>query len=205
MDYSQLASKETVAKTSEALKAKNYEAYIVENGAEALAKIKELIPQGASVMNGSSVTLEQIGYIDYLKSGQHGWKNPKDEILAEKDPAKQAILRRQALLSDYYLGSVHALLENGEFIIGSNTGSQMPHIVYSSPNLIFVVSTKKIVPTLEEGTKRLHEFVVPQEDAHMMEKFKSHTTLNKELIFHGESPYNKRVIRFILVNEKLGF
>jgi len=205
MDYSELASKDAVERTVEGLKAKNYEVIVVEDAAQALATIKELIPRGASVMNGSSTTLEQIGYIEHLKSGQHGWINPKDAILAEKDPAKQAQLRRQSLLSDYYLGSVHGLVENGEFVIGSNTASQLPHVTYSSPNLIFVVSTKKIVPTLEEALKRLREFVVPQEDARMMGLYKLHTNLSKELIFHAESPFNKRVIRFILVNEKLGF
>src|SRR5437764_723087 len=106
MDYSQLALPEIVAKTAEALKAKNYEPHIVDSGAEAFAKIKELIPPGASVMNGASVTLETIGFVDYLKGGKHGWNNLHAAIVAEKDPAKQAALRKQALLSDYYLGSV---------------------------------------------------------------------------------------------------
>lgn len=34
---------------------------MVENGTEALEKIKALVPARASVMNGASVTLEQIG------------------------------------------------------------------------------------------------------------------------------------------------
>ncbi|MBI4090400.1 MAG: lactate utilization protein, partial [Candidatus Komeilibacteria bacterium] len=172
MDYNQLATQEAIDATLAALVEKGFAVFVVNTGAEALAKIKEFIPAGASVMNGSSVTLEQIGYIDYLKSGDHGWVNPKEAVLAEKDPAKQALLRRQALTSDYYLGSVHALAENGEFVIGSNTGSQMPHVVYSSPNLIFVVSTKKIVPTLADAMKRLEEHVVPLEDEHMQQLYK---------------------------------
>ena len=47
-----------------------------------------------------------------------------EAILAEKDPAKQALLRTQSALSDFYLGSVHAIAETGEFIIASNSGSQ---------------------------------------------------------------------------------
>src|SRR5689334_7378173 len=116
MDYTTLASSDIVAKTAAALHANGIEPLMVQTGAEALAKIKELIPAGASVMNGSSVTLEQIGYIDYLMQGQHGWKNLKAGILAEKDPAKQKILRQQATLSDYYLGSVHGLSEDGQFV-----------------------------------------------------------------------------------------
>ena len=151
MDYEKLATKEVVAKTAAALNVNGIETFVVANGADALQKIQELIPKGSSVMNGASRTLEQIGFVKYLEGKEHGWNNLHEAIVAEKDRAKQMVLRKQAVLSDYYLGSVHALTETGEFLIASNTGSQLPHIVFTSPNLIFVVSTKKIVPTLADA------------------------------------------------------
>ena len=190
---------------SKALTEKGYEVFNVKTGAEALAKIKEIIPEGASVMNGSSVTLEQIGFVEYLKSGEHKWNNLHKGIFEEKDPAKQSQLRREAVLSDYYLGSVHALAETGEFIVASNSGSQLPHIVFTSPNLIFVVSTKKIVADLPAAMKRLEEHVLPLEDKHMMEKYGVGTKDNKILIVKGESQMTHRKINFILVDEDLGF
>ena len=75
-------------------------------------------------MNSASKILEQIGFVGYLKSGKHDWRNLHETIHAEKDRTKQMDLRKQAVLSDYYLGSVHGLAENGEFIIASNTGSR---------------------------------------------------------------------------------
>ena len=69
MNYDTLATKEVVTKTVEALNANGIEASVVETGADALEKIKELIPKGASVMNGASRTLDQIGYLEYLKAG----------------------------------------------------------------------------------------------------------------------------------------
>ena len=205
MDYTKLASKDIIGKTVKVLKSKNIETIVVKNKIQALEKIKELIPRGASVMNGSSVSLEQIGFVEYLKSGKHGWKNLHEAILAEKDPGKQAILRKQSVLSDYYLGSVHALIENGEFIIASNTGSQLPHIVFTSQNLIFVVSTKKIVPNLMEAMKRLEEHVVPLENRHMMDKHGIKTALNKIVIFKNENPMLGRKVHIIFVEEDLGF
>src|SRR3989344_1524350 len=142
MNYDQLASQQSIDKTVAALAERNVEAVVAENRTEAMEKIKSFIPVGASVMNGSSRTLEEIGFVEYLKAGQHGWNNLHEGILAEKDPAAQALLRRKALISDYYLGSVHALSETGEMVIASNTGSQLPHIVYSSPNIIFVVGAQ---------------------------------------------------------------
>ena len=108
MDYEKLASKELIAKTVEALNANGIETFVIENASGALEKIKELIPKDVSVMNGASRTLEQIGFVEYLKSGQHGWNNLHETIINEKDRVKQMMLRKQAVLSDYYLGSVHA-------------------------------------------------------------------------------------------------
>jgi len=205
MDYEKLATQETVEKVVAALGERGVEAIVVKNRKDALDKIKELIPAGASIMNGASVTLEQIGFVDYLKAGEHGWNNLHEAIVKEKDPARASQLRKEALLSDYYLGSVHALAETGEFIVASQTGSQLPHIVFSSPNLILVVSTKKIVPSLPEAMKRLHEHVIPLEEKQMQEKYKGHTAPNKIVTFAGENPMLKRKLRMMLVEENLGF
>ncbi len=205
MKYDTLASQEIVVKTVAALAVRNVEAMVVENSGAALEKIKELIPDGASIMNGGSQTLEQIGFVNYLKSGEHKWNNLHATILAETDPVKQAQLRKESVLSDYYLGSVHGLAETGEFVIASSTGSQLPHIVFTSQNLIFVVSTKKIAPTLKDATERLYEYVIPLEDKRMMEAYNVHTAPNKIVVFNGENPMLGRKVRIILVNEDLGY
>ncbi len=205
MDYNKLANKESLDKTVSALKQKGYGIDVVKSGQEALSKIKELIPAGASIMNGSSITLDQIGFVEYLKSGEHKWNNLHAAIVSEKDPLKQGRLRKEATLSDYYLGSVHALAETGEFIIASNTGSQLPNIVFSSQNLIFVVSIKKIVPDINSAMERLEEHVIPLENTRMEKAFGVPTQLNKILIFKGEFQMMGRKINFILVEEDLGF
>lgn len=205
MDYTALATDETLAKVVSALKERNIEGIVVNTKEEALAKLKELIPAGASVMNGSSTTLQQIGFVDYLKGGAHGWNNLHAAVLAETDPEKQKRLRRESLLSDYYLGSVHALDEAGELLIASNGGSQLPHVAYSSPNVIFVVGAQKITPTLSDAEARLRTHVVPLEDARMKAANMGGTKLNKLFYFFGEPTYTGRKVRLILVKEHLGF
>ncbi len=205
MDYTTIPSEQTLNKTMDALKERNFEPILVQTKDEALAKIKELIPAGASVMNGSSETLRQIGFVDYLKSEQQPWNNLHKAIVNESDPAKQGVLRRQALLSDYYLGSVHAIAESGELLIASNTGSQLPHIAYSSPNVVFVASTIKIAKDFDDALKRLHEHVIPLEDKRMMAAYGSGTYLSKLFIFYKEQVFTGRKINVILVNEPLGF
>ena len=206
MDYDTLASVERINRAIVGLKSHNIRAEVVDSGVAALARIKELIPKNVSVMNGTSRTLEQIGYIDYLKAGTHEWDNLKENIVAEKDPVKQAELRKHSVVSEYYLGSVHALAENGDIVVASASGSQLPHVVFTSQNLIFVVSTKKIVPTLADAFDRIEKHVFPLEDARMQEAYGgAHSVLAKILILKAEPAMMKRTVQVLLVNENLGF
>jgi L-lactate utilization protein LutC len=206
MNYETLATQEQIDSTISNLEKNNIHGISVRSGAEAFEKIKTMIPAGASVMNGASVTLETIGFVDYLQAGQHGWNNLHEGIIAEQDKAKQAALRKQASISDFYLGSVHALSETGEFLVASNTGSQLPHIVFTSQNLIFVVGAHKIVPNLAEGFTRIEEYIVPLEDVHMQQKYGAPgTSLNKIVVFKKENPMSGRNVTVLIVNEKLGY
>ncbi len=205
MDYTEIPTQETVEIVASNLKDRNFEAIIVNTKEEALEKIKELIPAGVSVNNGTSKTLEQIGFIEYLKSGTHGWNNLKGGIVAETDPAKQAQLRKLSVISDFYLGSVHALAETGQMVIASASGSQLPHIVFTSQNLIFVVSTQKITKTLDDAMARVRDHVYPLEDARMKSTGAAGSMLSKMLILEREPAFMGRTVRVILINEKLGF
>lgn len=205
MNYTTIPSLEIVTKTAAALRKRNFEPIIVSTKEEAFEKVKELIPAGSSVMNGTSATLKEIGFIDYLKANKHGWHNLHEAIVKKIDPVKQRELRRQALLSDYYLGSVHAIAQTGELVIASNSGSQLPHIVFSSPNVIFVASNNKITPNLDAALTRLREHVVPLEDKRMKAEYGMGTFISKLFIFYKEQEYTGRKIKIILVNEPLGF
>ena len=205
MDYTTLALQETIEKTMEGLTGRRFTSMVVETGKDALQAIQKLIPKGRSVMNGSSVTLEEIGFVDYLKSGAHGWNNLHEAVLKEEDKEKRDNLRKHAVVSDYYLGSVHAITEGGEMLIASNTGSQLPHLAYTSPNLILVVGTQKIVSNLAAAFDRLEKHVIPLEDEHMKNLYGAGTQHNKTLILHGESSMMGRTATVILVKEKLGF
>lgn len=205
MNYNNLASKESMQRTIVALKEHGHVPEIVETRADALSRIKELIPAGVSVMNGASQTLEKIGFVEYLKDGKHGWNNLHEAILAEKDGAKQAVLRRESVLSEYYLGSVHAVTETGELLIASNSGSQLSHIVFTSQNLIFVVGAQKIVSTLTDAFDRLDKHVIPLEDKRMQKAMGMGTYPSKVLVVNREQSFMGRKSHIIFVNEKLGF
>lgn len=193
-----------MGKAIEALKPRGVTAELVNTKEEALSKLKSLIPAGAEVMTGSSTTLEQIGFVELLKSGKHPWKNFKDILLAEKDQAKQMELRKKSVAIDYFIGSVHAVTENGEVLIASASGSQLPSYAFSSDNVIWVAGTQKIVPTVEEGFRRIREYCFPLEDKRMKSVGFPGSAIGKILLFEREIMPNRK-IKLIFVNEKLGF
>ena len=207
MDYEKLANGDAVERTMKALAERGYIPLRVATGAEALERIKALIPQGASLMNGSSVTLEQIGFIDVLKERKHGWNNLKDAMLEEKDPARKAAMRKQATVCDWYLGSAHGIAETGEIVIASNTGSQMPPLVFNASNLILVVSTKKIMPTLDGALARLKDHVYPKEDQHMKDQGVADGSFISKILILNREPVHLggRKFHVIFVDENLGF
>jgi len=204
MKYDTLASKGAIKKVMDAVKQRGLTAELVDTKEDALRRLQELIPKGAEIMTGSSTTLNQIGFTDLLISGKHPWKNWKDIILSEKDRAKQMELRRKSVMSEYFLGSVHAIAETGEMVTASASGSQLPAYIFTSNNVIWVAGTQKIVPTLPDAIKRVEEYVFPLEDARMKKEGAMGSTIGKLLIFKKEiNPARK--LSLILVNEKLGF
>ena len=152
------------------------------------------------------MTLKEIGFEDLLKSGAHSWKNLKAEYLAEKDPAVQLRLRRQSTLADYYLGSVHAVVQTGEVVVASMSGSQLAPYAYGASNVIWVVGAQKITGSLDEALRRLREYILPHENKRMLELSggKMGSMIGKVLIFEREAPFLKRTVTMIIVQQPVG-
>ncbi|MGK2849061.1 MAG: lactate utilization protein [Minisyncoccota bacterium] len=205
MSYTELANREVLQITVDALKKHNFETVVVNNKEEALAHIKTMIPVGASINNGSSTTLQQIGFIDYLKSNEHSWNNLHEAVLIEQDPEKQTMLRQQSVFADYALSSVHAVTETGDILIASASGSQLPAIAFTSPNIIFVVGTQKIVPTIQDALTRIREHVFPLENERMKNAGMGGSVLAKILLLEQEPAFMNRKVTVIFVHEVLGF
>ena len=202
MEWNTIPSDETIERTVEALRQRNVQVSVIADKMEALGKLKELIPAGASVMTGGSTTLDQIGFTDYLISGEHPYHNLKSAILAEKDRQRQAELRRQSILADYYLGSVQAIAETGQVVNCDATGTRTGPYAYGPHNVIWVVGVNKITVDLEQALRRMWEHCVPLEDQRMKSLGYPGTTVSRILIYEKADPNR---VTLVLVKEKLGF
>jgi L-lactate utilization protein LutB len=203
MDYNTIPSQETIQRTIAAIKERGVDVVLVENKQEALEKVKSLIPAGKTVMEGSSTTLRQIGFIDYLKSGTHPWKALHGQILKEEDEQRRAEMMREALLADYFLGSVNAIAQTGELVAADASGSRVGAYPYAAGKVILVSGVNKIVPTLEDAIRRVREYVYPLENERAKKAYGMSSVIGKMLIIEKEIFPERTTL--VLVKKKLGF
>src|SRR5829696_752427 len=183
--FAELATDEQIERTASALEANGIHTLIAEDGADAKRLFFELVPEGAEVFLGSSVTLEILGITEEIdKSGRFDALRPR--MFAMNRATQGREIRKLVGAPDYAAGSVHAVTEDGHVLIASNTGSQLGPYASGAGKVIWVVGSQKLVKDLDEGMRRIEEYCVPLEDVHMQELYNAHTSLNKILIVNKE-------------------
>lgn len=198
-----LPSAEVIATTVAALSEHGFLTEVVEDRAAALEAIKKLIPAGAEVMTGSSTTLEEIGFSEYLNSGTHPWTSVYGQITAEDDAAKRADLRRKAVTAEYFVASANAVTQEGALIAVDMTGSRVGAFLFAAKNLVLVIGAQKITENLEAGLRRVREVVFPLEDERAFKAYGAHSMTAKWAIMEHEAIPNR--VHVIMVKEALGF
>lgn len=175
----------------------------VANGDEALAVIKSIIPRDAEVMAGSSTTLIEIGFDEYLAGGKTGWNLLHARINAENDAAKRADLRRKSVTADYFISGANAIARTGEIVACDASGSRVGAWPVAAGHLILVVGINKIVPALEDALKRVRLYTSPLENTRAHKAYGVPSVLGKWVILANEKVEGR--ITLILIRESLGY
>jgi len=196
------ASNDQIERTVKALEANGIHAIVAENGEQAKRLFFELIPDGAEVFLGASVTLETLGIKDEIdKSGKYDALRPRMFAMNRETQGRE--IRKLGGAPDFAAGSVHAVTEDGHVLIASNTGSQLGPYASGAGKVIWVVGAQKLVKDLNDGLSRIYDHIRPLEDEHMQQLYKVGTNVSKVLIINKEIRPNR--ITMIIVKEKLGF
>ena len=202
MNYNKLPNEKVLNETIENIKSRGINVILVDNRNDALEKVKSLIPKNSEVYNGSSTTLHEIGFVDYLDNNEHGWNNLHEKILKEKDQAKQTELRRKNVTAEYFLGSVNAIAKTGELVSCDASGSRVTAYPFAAKNLILVSGINKITSSLLNAIKRVREYAYPLEDERAKKAYGFSSTIGKWVIIEREIFKDRTTL--ILVKEKLG-
>jgi hypothetical protein len=201
-EFGELAGDEQIERTVQALKANGIEALVAVNAEEARQLFFERVPAGAEVFLGASVTLETLGITDEIdSSGRYNALRPKMRAMDRATQGRE--IRKLGAGPDYAAGSVHAVTETGQVLIASNSGSQLGPYVSGAGKVIWVVGAQKLVRNLEEGMRRIEEYIVPREEVHMQQLYNAHTYPSKILVVNREIKPGR--ITMIIVREELGF
>jgi len=133
--------------------------YAADRG-EALKSVLERIPRGASVMNGGSHTLEEIGLLDALGGG-YKWLRPA--IAATHDRAERTRKRREAITAEWLVGGVNAITMAGEIVNVDGSGNRLAGYAFGAGKVILVAGVNKVVPDLAAAFDRIRNTAAVQE------------------------------------------
>jgi len=194
---------ETLETAVENLEANGFEVVVVDTADEALDAVTDQIPAGASVMNGHSTTLEEIGFDDYLSGDDHDWESLPDQVWSIDDDAEREAARRDAQTADYFLGSVNAIAATGELVAADMSGSRIGAYPFAAGNVVIVSGTNKIVDSLDDAFDRLERVAYPLENERAQEAYGVGSAIAKQLVFRKEMSEGRTTL--VLVREQLGY
>lgn len=147
-----------VARTMKSLQKNRFDARYVETSAEAVQWVSEMLPEGATVAFGGSMTLQEAGIMDMLKQAPIKlWDRNQPGLTQDEVKA----CYRAAFSSDFYLCSSNAITENGELYNVDGNSNRVSAMLYGPDRVIVVAGINKIVTDLAEADIRMKTIAAP--------------------------------------------
>ncbi len=201
-EFARLAGDEQIERARTALEGNGIRVLVAEHGEEAEQMVFDLLPEGAEVFTGSSQTLEQLGIPEALSQSEQ-YNLVRDQLKKMDKKTQNREMEELGATPEYILGSVHAVTEDGQVLVASNTGSQLAPYAASAANVILVVGAQKIVRDLDEAVRRIEEYAYPREDERLREAMGVPSAVNKVLLINKEIKKDRTTM--IIVKEELGY
>lgn len=200
-EFARPAGAEALERAVEALRQHGIDARVVDDAAAARDLLLSLVPEGAEVGEGASMTLDQIGVTEAIeKSGRYDAVRPRTRSMDRATQMRE--IRKLGAAPDVQINSVAAVTEDGRMVVASMTGSQLGPIAFGAGRVILVVGAQKVVPDLAAGFRRVEEYSFPIEDAKIQEAFGRRSAVNKMLVLNAEVAPGRTTV--ILVREPVG-
>lgn len=143
-------------RTVKALQANRMDACWVQTKEDALQKVEELLTKGALIASGGSMTLDECGITDLLRSGDYDYLDR-----AEVRQGGITELYRRSFYADCYLMSSNAVTEQGELYNVDGNGNRAAALIYGPSSVIVVAGANKIVPDIPAAIKRVRSLAAP--------------------------------------------
>ena len=145
-------------KIVDGLKKRNIEGFYCRDKEEALKVVMDMVPDGASVGWGGSVTLEQIGLFDRLREKNCVMLDLKE---GGKDPAETDRIYQQSVGADFFFMSTNGITENGELVNIDGAGTRLGRMIHGPKHVIIIAGINKISKDIETAIDRIQNEVCP--------------------------------------------
>ena len=190
------------------LESRNMAGYYVETKEEALKKALELIPEGSTVTNGGSMSIQEIGLTEALEKGNYNYINRENY----EDKRAAALMAYDA---DVFLGSTNAISNDGILVNIDGNSNRVSAYAFGPKKLVLIVGMNKVADDLDGAMKRARaeaatmnaqRFGLSTPCAGTGKCFdcKSPDTICCQFLITRYSRHKDR-IHVILVDEELGF
>jgi hypothetical protein len=196
------APAERLERVAAALTAKNFAAEILDDAAAARTRIKDLIPEGASVFTGASETLRLSGIEEDI-NGSGRYDAIRRRGLAMDRATQMDEIRRMLASPDVIVGSAAAVTETGSLVVASASGSQLTGYAGGSARAIWIVGAQKVVPDLSTALRRIEDHCLPLENGRAMKVYGQPSAVNRVLILNAEPHPGRGTV--LLLREAIGF
>ena len=199
--FTALPDDQTLAATVVALEEHGFSVEVVDDLDAARDAVLARIPDGASVMTNTSITLQETGIAEAIDDGGP-FDSARNKMFALDFATQLQEMKAIAGQPEYALGSVHAVTRDGTLVIASASGSQLASYAWGAANVIFVVGAQKLVPSLEPAHERIVQHSLPLEDARAYAAYGMNSRVGKILEIHQEDPGR---IHVVLIRQAVGF
>jgi hypothetical protein len=200
-EFARPVDEAAIERTAAALRGHGFEVRLVDDGDAARDLVLTLIPEGAEVGEGASITMRQLGLTAIIdESGRYDALRPRTRAMDRATQMRE--IRKLGAAPDFQLNSVSAVTEDGRLVVASMTGSQLGPIGFGAGRVVLVIGSQKIVPDLDTALRRVEEYSYPLEDANLQEAFGRHSAINKMLIVNAEFVPGR--VTVILVRRPVG-
>ncbi|MFC6883814.1 MULTISPECIES: LUD domain-containing protein [Actinomadura] len=196
------APAQRLERAAAALAAHGFTVEILDDAAAARTRVKELIPEGASVFTGASETLRQSGIDEDINAGER-YEAVKPRMLAMDRATQMDEIRRLGATPDVIVSSVHAVTETGSLVIASGSGSQLPGHAGGAARSIWIAGAQKVVPDLDTALRRVEDHCLPLENARTQKVHGWPSAINRLLILNAEYIPGRGTV--LLLREAIGF
>jgi LUD domain len=196
------ASARRLERAAAALTEHGFTVEILDDAAAARSRVKDLIPDGASVFTGASETLRLSGIEEDINaSGRYDALRPRG--LAMDRATQMDEIRRMFASPDVAIGSVAAVTETGSLVVASGSGSQLPGYAGGAARAIWIVGAQKVVPDLSTALRRVEDHCLPLESDRAMRVYGMPSAVNRLLVLNAEVQPRRGMV--LLLREAIGF